>query len=59
MSKGKNTLLKNASKYILNLKIGLTINKTFEDVFYVGNLKHFIMIQHSKEIIQKKHKRKK
>lgn len=46
-------MLKNASKNILNLQIVLTINKTFEDIFYVGNLKHFIMTQNSKEIIQK------
>lgn len=31
-----------ASKSILNLKIGLAINITFEDVFYVENLKLFI-----------------
>lgn len=32
-----------AGKSILILKISLAINITFEDVFYVGNLKYFIM----------------
>lgn len=44
----KKVFLKNASKNILNLKIGLAINKTYDDVFDVGNLKHFIMYMFSK-----------
>lgn len=55
MPKGKNTLT-TASKYVLSLKTGLT--KTFDGIFFIGNLKYFTMMQSSKEIIHKKHKRK-
>ena len=37
-----------ANKSILNLKIGLAINDIFEDVFYIGNLKHLIMYTFAK-----------
>lgn len=49
-----------ASKYVLNLKTGLTIKllMVLKYFFSVGNLKYFTMMQSSKEIIRKKHKRK-
>ena len=55
MPKGKNTLTI-ASKYVLPQN--WLNNKTFDGIFSIGNWKYFTMMQSSKEIIHKKHKRK-